>query len=310
MVSPSPCSQKIVSSQNTIMSLCHSSVSCVHWTFIVLAPLALLYLGCNRILPKYLLDQFLPTNFFNDALVLLATVAFCALGLKVGASGQIASILGRCLPAGFVGAVKTYGTSKSSKSKCSYTVCTPSPTDVKMLKQLYNDDYVQAHRQMHPSAHAASIADWEAALGPVDFDAVIRDQDAAGGDVRLLKCVKDDSSAPPDEQPPMGYILYELRTKGTPGKRPQRYCEVVNVIVGKNQQGSGLGRLLYEEMLVDLEKTAKAHAGDVRLFVAKANARPLQWYRRLGFKDAGWQKECLGEIEVQFLRMMRMPPAP
>jgi ribosomal protein S18 acetylase RimI-like enzyme len=234
----------------------------------------------------------------------MITLLFSLLGLKWGKSKQVSNAMWRCfatlrIP---VGTFKSTDTVLSSTGRGSYKVCPPSPSDAAGLQQLYNDDYVKAHIQMHPFVWGASTSDWEEALGPVDFEALIRDRSK---DVRLLKCVEAEDSVPMEERPPLGYILYEFRTKGSPGKKPQRYCEVVNVVVGKAHQGSGLGRLLFQEMEADIEQSFKSHKGDLRLFVAKANARPMQWYRRLGFQDVGWQKESLGRAEVPFLRMTK-----
>lgn len=286
--------------------------SCRHQVCIVASALTFLvaFLGCQyRSECLLLILNFLPApgSILADIIVFALTAAFCVLGLKLGSFPQVSSGIRQCLPQSFVGAVNTCSACKPSKSQCSYAVCAPLLGDVLSLQQLYNEDYVQAHIKMHPSASkGVSVGDWEEALGHVDFEAVIRAQSKAPEDVRLLKCVQIDGSVPLEQRPPLGYILYELRTKGSPGKKPQRYCEVVNVVVGHKQQGNGLGRLLFEEMVADIEKSTKSHCGDLRLFVAKENARPLEWYRRLDFKDAGWQKECLGgKSDVLFVRMTR-----
>lgn len=297
-----------------------SCLSCMNssrqFALFAIFTLALMFLICQYqseyLVALFDIIIFAAGSIFSDIIIFMITAAFCALGLKFGASKQAASAVRHCLPKGLIGASKTCNISESLKSRGSYTVCAPSLQDVTGLQLLYNQEYVQAHIQMHPSVtKTTSIADWEEALGHVDFEAIIRAQLKSPGDVRLLKCIQIAGSVPPEEQPPLGYILYELRTKGSPGKKPQRYCEVVNVVVGKKQQGNGLGRLLFEEMVADIEKSARPHSGDLRLFVAKANVRPLDWYRRLSFQDAGWQKECVGgKTEVSFLRMTRKSPLP
>lgn len=284
-----------------------SIVSSRHLAILAVSVLVVAYLG-YRYQPDQFFDLFpAPDSAFIDVVVFIICVTCFSFGLKSGSSAQVSDTVRRCLPEVFVGG-KGSCTNKSSKSKGLYTVCLPSVTDVTGLRQLYKEDYVQAHMWMHPGVRGASFSDWEEALGPVDFDTVIQTQCKARGDVRLLKCVEVVGSVSPEEQLPMGYILYELRAKGSPTKKPQRYCEVVNVVVAKKHQGSGLGRLLFEEMVTDIEKNTKQYSGDLRLFVAKANVRPLEWYKRLGFEDAGWQKENLGKTEVPFLRMTRKAP--
>lgn len=279
---------------------------------VLLAPILIVLLvfwgcQCNWSECLFAVYDFLPTpgSIFTD-IIMFSLAALCSLlGLRLGSSTHVASAVRKGLPK--IGAAKTDSACKHSQSRASYAVCAPLLGDVTSLQQLYDQDYVQAHIKMHPSVgKGVSVGDWEEALGPVDFEAVICAQTKTPGDVRLLKCVQIADSVPPEEQAPLGYILYELRAKGSPGKKPQRYCEIVNVVVGHKQQGGGLGRLLFEEMVADIEKSAKSHCGDLRLFVAKENARPLEWYRRLGFQDAGWQKECLGgKSDVSFLRMTR-----
>mmetsp|Transcript_100176 Transcript_100176/g.311572 ORF Transcript_100176/g.311572 Transcript_100176/m.311572 type:complete len:255 (-) Transcript_100176:201-965(-) len=180
-----------------------------------------------------------------------------------------------------------------------FDVCEAAPSDAGTLSELYWEDYVTCHRRLHRGA--ASAADWEAALGPVDFENVIRE--AAGGrsSVRLLKCVDLKDQGP---RSLVGYVLYELREKGPPHKR-QRYCELVNIVVRSQHRGCGAGRLLFEALREDLVRTAPARAGDLRLFVDKSNAGPLEWYRRLGFQEAGKQSECVGGTQVNFLRMAK-----
>jgi len=287
-----------------------SICSCGHRAFVVVMTLAVAYLVYTYQADSHelaRLSKILPAPgslvaetgsiIVTDLVVYLVTLLFCALGLQWGSSTQVWNALHHCLT------IKSRSNGKTGKG-C-YTVCSPSLTDAAGLQQLYDDAYVKAHIQMHPSVWGASRSDWEEALGPVDFEALMREQLKGKADVRLLKCVETGDSVPIDGQPPLGYILYEFRTKGSPGKKPQRYCEVVNVVVGKKHQGCGLGRLLFQEMEADIEQTFKSHKGDLRLFVAKANSRPLQWYRRLGFQDAGWQKESLGKAEVSFLRMTK-----
>lgn len=295
-----------------------SIYSCEHRAFLVATTLAVAYLvyTCQTDSDQHArLSKILPAPgslvaetgsiIVTDIVVFLVTLLFCALGLKWGSSMKVCNALHHCLGGLLFPASTVNSRSNGKTGKGCYTVCSPSLTDATGLQQLYNDAYIKAHIQMHPSVRGASTSDWEEALGPVDFEALMRDQSKGKADVRLLKCVEAGDSVPMEERPPLGYILYEIRTKGSPGKRPQRYCEVVNVVVGKTHQGCGLGRLLFQEMEADIDQTFKSHKGDLRLFVAKANSRPLQWYRRLGFQDAGWQKESLGKAEVPFLRMTK-----
>jgi len=140
-------------------------------------------------------------------------------------------------------------------------------------------------------------------LGAIDFEAVISDLSSSrkrgGGAVRLLKCVETAHRGSL-----VGYVLYELREKGTPRRR-QRYCELVNIVVAAGHRSCGAGRLLFEALFEDLVCTAPVRAADLRLYVARSNTGPLEWYRRLGFRDVGRQTECIGGAQVDFLRMAR-----
>lgn len=186
-------------------------------------------------------------------------------------------------------------------SGCSFSVCAAGPDDVGALELLHDQDYVQAHKRMHkkPAANA-STEEWETALGHVDFSALLQTPGGCtAGTVRLLKCVEDGRGPSP-----IGYVLYELREKGSPGKRRQSYCELVNIVVGSEHRGCGAGRILLDALRADLAATAPSRSEDVRLYVAERNAGPRAWYTRLGFTPAGWQTECIGGAEVRFLRMM------
>jgi len=179
-----------------------------------------------------------------------------------------------------------------------FTVCPAAPADAESLQYLYTQDYLQIHKQMHQKVDA-NMKEWEVALGPVDFAEVLRGNDK---DVKLLKCIDNSSSSSP-----VGYILYQLREKGPRGKRKQRYCELVNIVVHSDHRGCGAGRCLFEAFCEDVVSTAPGFAGDLRLYVAEHNSGPRAWYKRMGFKDAGWQTECLGGSQVRFQRMMYSP---
>lgn len=183
-----------------------------------------------------------------------------------------------------------------------FEVCRPSLRDAAALSELYRQDYVECHRrQQGGKAGVASVATWEEALGAVDFEAVIGDVASrkTAGSVRLLKCVEKDRPGSL-----LGYVLYELREKGSARKK-QRYCELVNIVVRHEHQGCGAGRALFDALRSDLVQTAPVQADDLRLYVAKSNSGPLAWYRRLGFVDAGWQSERINGVQVDFLRMAR-----
>jgi ribosomal protein S18 acetylase RimI-like enzyme len=177
-----------------------------------------------------------------------------------------------------------------------FTVSAATPDDASALAEMYERDYLQAHRSMHKKqASGATLQEWEVALGPINFHEVLS---GALEGVKLLKCTAQGSTTP------IGYILYEMREKGPRGKKRQRFCELVNIVVDSKHRGCGAGRLLFDALRMELASSNPAHAGDLRLFVAERNEGPLAWYRRLGFTDAGWQSESLGGSEIQFLRMM------
>lgn len=196
---------------------------------------------------------------------------------------------------------------RSPEVSCSpiLDVCAAVVSDASELAKLYRQDYVWAHRETHFDTQAAeaTLEEWEVALGSLDFRAVLVDAAKATkrgvvSDVRLLKCV-DAGNA----RAVVGYALYELREKGS-AKRKQRYCELVNIVVSAAYRGFGVGRLLFDEIQADLACEAPSYAGDIRLYVAQRNELPLNWYRRLGFKDGGWQSENVAGTEVKFLRMV------
>lgn len=212
----------------------------------------------------------------------------------------------------------------TKKRRRNFMVCQATMDDVRVLSEIYAEDYVACHRTVHrrSPAGAAAAEEWEAALGPVDFKSVLEDVIAnkGGGEVRLLKCVEVFShatSTSPDgggacnatSNRPVGYVLYELRQKFQKGpkKRPQRFCELVNIVVRQELRGAGAGRCLFEAFCKNLQETASQQAEDIRLFVAESNVEPIQWYRRLGFRDAGFQSEQVGGQEVKFVRMIRKP---
>jgi len=187
----------------------------------------------------------------------------------------------------------------TSKAQPRFTVCAAEAADAAALTSLYEQDYLHAHRQMHEKSSAgASIKEWQAALGPIDFSELLMN---SSDEVRLLKLECIDDGCDPSL---VGYILYELREKGPRGKGRQRFCELVNIVVCSKHRGCGAGRLLFEALCSDVASNAPRHIGDLRLFVAERNADPRAWYTRLGFADAGWQTECVGGSEVRFLRMM------
>lgn len=184
-----------------------------------------------------------------------------------------------------------------------FVVTQAGPRDAAALSELYEQDYLEGHRQLHegPAGRACGEA-WRSALGPIDFDAVLGEAAANRntGDVRLLKCVEVSSGCV------VGYVLYELREKGSKTRR-QRFCELVNIVVRKDRQSCGAGRRLFEAVCADLSASAttREQSADMRLFVAERNEKPLLWYRRLGFTPAGWQSEKLNSTEVKFMRMAR-----
>jgi len=191
---------------------------------------------------------------------------------------------------------------KDASLRSRFTVCAAVPADAAALASLYEEDYLQAHRHMHEKpAAGASIEEWQAALGPIDFPDVLMSN---SDEVRLLKLQYIDDSGEPSV---VGYILYELREKGPHGKRRQRFCELVNIVVHSKHRGCGAGRLLFEALCDDVASKAPSHMGDLRLFVAERNTAPRAWYKRLGFTDAGWETECVGGADVRFLRMMFKP---
>lgn len=227
----------------------------------------------------------------------------------------------------------------------SFEICPPLMADVPELARLHAQDYVQCHRRLQGGAASkAPFAEWEEALGAIDFEDVVSclpdvNEDGSGTEVtfprmnearqdlrcgkkcktvehekaaapstakvRLLKCVERSSIGSGGEKQPklVGYVLYELREKG-PRRSRQRYCELVNIVVRGEYRGCGAGRYLFEALRRDLEKTAVAEAGDLRLFVAERNIGPLAWYRRLGFVVAGSQTEHIGGVQVNFVRMV------
>ncbi|CAK0802291.1 unnamed protein product [Prorocentrum cordatum] len=147
--------------------------------------------------------------------------------------------------------------------------------------------------EAHPRLNAALGED---ALGRVDFASVLDEVVAthARGTVRLVKATSGGRC--------IGYVLYELRKKG-PARSRQHFCELVNIVVRPEQRGCGAGRRLFEALERDLETTASREARDMRLYVAERNGGPREWYRRMGFEDAGWQTEQVGGEQVRFLRM-------
>lgn len=173
--------------------------------------------------------------------------------------------------------------------------------DVSAVLQLHDKDYVSAHQHMYAEAAELDASDdqWGEALGNVDFAEVVKGMKAGDEDVRLLVCVDRNKGSKV-----VGYALCELRSKG-PKKKKQLYCELVNIVVAKSHHGCGAGRYLFDAFVADVKQAAPGHADDLRLFVAEKNQRPLAWYRRLGFRDSGWQVENVGGAEVRFLRMIR-----
>eukprot|EP00931_Biecheleriopsis_adriatica_P068250 TRINITY_DN42231_c0_g1_i1.p1 TRINITY_DN42231_c0_g1~~TRINITY_DN42231_c0_g1_i1.p1 ORF type:complete len:266 (+),score=59.07 TRINITY_DN42231_c0_g1_i1:93-800(+) len=213
------------------------------------------------------------------------------------------------------------GSVLKSRSRPSFEVRQAIANDAKALSSLYQQDYVDCHRGLHSDIPAgdAAVAEWEAALGAVDFDDVLaappqplrqKIQPKAGrkqipeNSVRLLKCTARNSKS----GTPVGYVLYEIREKG-PRTARQRYCELVNIVVQESSRGCGAGRALFDALREDLVQTAPEHAGDLRLFVAERNLGPLEWYRRIGFRESGWQTETIGGSTVRFVRMAFKAPA-
>eukprot|EP00440_Ansanella_granifera_P052636 gb/GFBE01057070.1/.p1 GENE.gb/GFBE01057070.1/~~gb/GFBE01057070.1/.p1 ORF type:complete len:236 (+),score=62.03 gb/GFBE01057070.1/:1-708(+) len=196
--------------------------------------------------------------------------------------------------------------------------------DAQALASLFRQDYVICHRGLHSGipAGSAEISEWEAALGAVDFEEVLASpsqpsQPAQGKkkkgkqaavaekSIRLLKITEKQAGAAGS---PVGYVLYELREKG-PRTARQKYCELVNIVVQESSRGCGAGRILFDALRDDLAQTAPDHAADLRLYVAEHNLEPLNWYRRIGFQDAGWQNETIGGDMVRFIRMSLKAPA-
>lgn len=173
--------------------------------------------------------------------------------------------------------------------------------DVSAILQLHDNEYVSAHQRMYDEAAELDASDdqWGEALGNVDFSEVLKGMKAGDEDVRLLVCIDRNKGSKV-----VGYALCELRSKG-PKKKKQLYCELVNIVVAKSHHGCGAGRYLFDAFVADVKQAAPGHAGDLRLFVAEKNQMPLTWYRRLGFRDSGWQVESVGGAEVRFLRMIR-----
>jgi len=173
--------------------------------------------------------------------------------------------------------------------------------DVSAVLQLHDNEYVSAHQRMYAEAAELDASDdqWGAALGNVDFAEVLKGMKAGDEDVRLLVCVDRNKGSKV-----VGYALCELRSKG-PKKKKQLYCELVNIVVAKSHHGCGAGRYLFDAFVADVKQAAPGYAQDFRLFVAEKNQKPLTWYRRLGFRDSGWQVESVGGAEVRFLRMIR-----
>jgi ribosomal protein S18 acetylase RimI-like enzyme len=166
---------------------------------------------------------------------------------------------------------------------------------------LHDRVYIGAHSRIYAEAAAleASDAEWGEALGNVDFKMVLKGMKAGEEDVRLLVCVDLSCGTV------VGYVLCELRSRGLKKKNKQLWYELVNIVVDEGYRGRGAGRHLFEAARADVKKSAPAHANDLRLFVAEKNEGPLGWYRRIGFKESGWQSETVGRAKVQFLRMIR-----
>lgn len=184
-----------------------------------------------------------------------------------------------------------------------FVVGAATMSDVHELTGLFMNDYVERHRRMHAKVRGTA-AEWQTALGEIDFEAVLQEvSGGSGSSIRLLKCSKLGKDGV-GTGTVVGYVLYELRTKGPPGRR-QHYCELVNIVVSHDHQGCGAGRRLMEALHQDLGTTAKRQADDLRLYVAENNAGPLTWYQRLGFQHVGWQSEKVGDTEVRFLRMAK-----
>eukprot|EP00931_Biecheleriopsis_adriatica_P115165 TRINITY_DN90992_c0_g1_i1.p1 TRINITY_DN90992_c0_g1~~TRINITY_DN90992_c0_g1_i1.p1 ORF type:complete len:234 (-),score=66.90 TRINITY_DN90992_c0_g1_i1:154-855(-) len=180
-------------------------------------------------------------------------------------------------------------------------VRTARPSDAFGIQQLHDRDYIGAHRCIYAedALRQASDTQWEDALGNVDFADVLRGMKAGEKDVRLLVCMDRKKDVL------VGYLLGELRSKGSK-KKKQSYCELVNIVVREAyRNGCGAGRRLFEAFCADVKDAAPEHAGDLRLYVAEQNIAPLGWYRRLGFRDSGWQSESVAGTEVRFLRMIR-----
>jgi len=184
-----------------------------------------------------------------------------------------------------------------------FVVGAATMSDVHELTGLFMKDYMECHRRMHANVRGTA-AEWLTALGEIDFEAVLQEvSGGSGSSVRLLKCSKLGQDGV-GTGAAAGYVLYELRTKGPPGRR-RHYCELVNIVVSGDHQGCGAGRRLMEALHQDLAATATRQADDLRLYVAEKNAGPLAWYRRLGFQHVGWQSEVVGNVEVRFLRMAK-----
>lgn len=183
----------------------------------------------------------------------------------------------------------------------SFTVRAPKRVDVHALETLYDFDYVEAHRHCHGgAATTASREVWADALGRIEFDGVLADiaQNGTSSPFRLVTCVEDKSNVV------VGYVLGELREKG-PKKHRQFYTELVNIVVRSDFRSCGAAKLLFSAFREELARSAPKHSGDVRLYVAEQNKPPTDWYRRLGFKDSGWQAEIMGGEKVLFRRMIR-----
>jgi len=202
-----------------------------------------------------------------------------------------------------------------SSQETSFVVREAEIHDVNRLQELYMQNYVMSHsRQYSGLISSARTEDWESALGQIDFQGVLEEQlrtrkatkRQGQGSVRLLVCTQQFTGADgaqASHHKLVGYVLYELRSKGH-SRSKQRSCELVNIVVLSSCPGNSSGRRLFGALCDDLQKTAPAEAQDLRLYVAERNLTPLEWYHRLGFKESGGQSEIVSGTSVRFLRMI------
>jgi len=89
------------------------------------------------------------------------------------------------------------------------------------------------------------------------------------------------------------------------GEEDGPYAKVNHVAVLPQQRGCGIGRMLFEELVLHLSIASPSVASDLRLRVVERNTFAIEWYERLGFSETKRLSTAIGSSPVVFVEMQR-----